>query len=99
LKLHEFAIENSIEFCFVVSSRDHAPRVLKDWDKHSPEEALVVPVVGSDKTYATSGKDPFIVEAAMYEPFVDAFQELWSVKPENYKQAAEEIRQTLQKYQ
>lgn len=99
LRLHEFAVERGIEFCFVVSSKDHAPRVLKDWEKHSPEgESLVVPVVGSDKTYAASGKDPFIVEAAMYEPFVDALGELWSVDPDKYEEAAEEIREVLRKY-
>lgn len=100
VQLHRIASELDIDLAFVISSEDHVPRVVRDWEEHlDPEEDLLLAAVGSDKTYASSGKDPFILEAAMYEPFVDALDEVWQVQPENYSEAAEEIREVLKKYQ
>ena len=100
VQLHRIAGNLDVDLAFVISSRDHISRVVRDWEQHlDPEEDLLLAAVGSDKTYASSGKDPFILEAAMYEPFVEAFNEVWQVQPENYSEAAEEIRQVLKKYQ
>lgn len=100
IQLHKIAMDLDVDVAFVISSRDHVPRVARDWEEHlDSHENLLLCAVGSGKTYASSGKDPFILEAAMYEPFVDAFNEIWDVKPENYSKAAEEIRNILQKYQ
>ncbi|MFB6174538.1 MAG: ElyC/SanA/YdcF family protein [Candidatus Nanohalobium sp.] len=100
VQLHRIARKLGAELAFVVSSRDHVPRVLRDWEEHiRPSEDLILSAVGSDKTYASSGKDPFILEAAMYEPFVEAFNEVWQVDEENYSKAAEEVKEVLQKHQ
>lgn len=100
VQLHNIAMDLDVDAAFVISSRDHVPRVARDWEQHlEPDEDLLLAAIGSEKTYASSGKDPFIIEAAMYEPFVDALNEIWDVRPENYSKAAEEIKEVLQKYQ
>jgi hypothetical protein len=74
--------------------------VLRDWEEHiRPSEDLTLSAIGSDKTYASSGKDLFILEAAMYKPFVDAFKQVWQVDEEKYSQVAEEVTEVLKKYQ
>jgi hypothetical protein len=100
VKLHEIAVRHEVDALFVVSSKDHIPRVVRDWEEDLlTEEGILVAAIGSDKTYAASKKEPFILEAAMYEPFVEAFNEAWKVKPENYSEAAQEVREVLRKYQ
>lgn len=99
-KLHEIAVRHEVDALFVVSSKDHIPRVVRDWEGDLlTEEGILVAAIGSDKTYAASKKEPFILEAAMYEPFLDAFNEVWKVKPENYSEASQEVREVLRKYQ
>lgn len=99
-QLYDMAQELGTPALVPVSSPDHAPRLLRDWNSYleGDKDDFWVAVVGSDMPYATSGKEPFIVEAAMYEEFVDAFNEVWEVEEEHYEQAAEEVKQVLQKY-
>lgn len=98
-KLHEIAVRHEMDALFVVSSKDHIPRVVRDWEEDLlTEEGIIVAAIGSNKTYSSSEKEPFILEAAMYEPFIDSLSEIWDVKPENYQKAAQEIKKVLQKY-
>lgn len=99
-QLHDMAQELDTPAVVPVSSPDHAPRLLRDWNSYLDEDDddFWVAVVGSDMPYAASGKEPFIVEAAMYEEFVDAFNEVWAVEEQHYEEAAQEVKQVLQKY-
>ena len=99
VELHKIASELDADIVFVVSSRDHVPRVVRDWEQHIDEdEDLVLSAVGSNKTYAKSGKSPFILEAAMYEPFADVLDNLWMVDSNKYEEAAKEVREVLEDY-
>lgn len=100
-KLHNLALSLKVNIVFTVSSKDHVPRVVRDWTKvQKTEPDYLFAAVPSDKTYSLSGKEPFILEAAVYEPFVDVLNdELMAVDSEKYSEAADELRKVLQKFQ
>lgn len=98
--VYDVAQEEAAEAVYAVTSRDHAPRMLRDWQSFLDDQDTDMDVyaVGSSETYAASDRDPFIVEAAAFEPFIDAFDEVWGIDPERYAEAAEAVTETLQEF-
>lgn len=82
-----------------VSSRDHTPRILRLWNRMGENVDAEISVVGSDGTYSESELPPFMLEGAAYEPFVEVLDEVFSVDEDKYEEAAEEVKNILQKYQ
>jgi hypothetical protein len=64
----------------------------------TPSGDLALLAVRSNKTYASSGKDSFIVGPAMYEPFVDVFKQICQIHEEKCYQEAEENTEFLEMY-
>lgn len=98
-EFYRMARERDADGVVSVSSRDHAPRVLREWGAATEEDIPLIAAVGSSDTYAASGMDPFILEGAAFAPFVEAFDEVWDVDPDRYEEAAAEVAEVLQKYQ
>jgi hypothetical protein len=98
--IYDLATDLEVDGVFTISSRDHAPRVLRDWQRAlDGDEELFVAGVASDRNYTRSDFEPFIMEPAELEPFVRAFNEAWFIPEEHYEEAAEEVAETLRKYQ
>jgi|GEM_PF-1435868 len=99
VQLHRIGKQLEVDFIFPISSKDHAPRIQRDWENHiEPVDNFTLAAIGSEEAYASSGKMPFIIEAAMYEPFVEPFNKVLDINPKNYEEAAEEVRKVLEKY-
>lgn len=99
-QLYEMAQDLETDTVFAVSSRDHSPRLLRDWNEFIDDEDvdMFVGGIGSSEPYTESGKSPFIVEGAAFEPFIDAFNEVWGVDPESYEEAAQDVAEILREY-
>lgn len=97
-ELHAMAQDLDVDTVVTVSSRDHAPRVLRDWNQEVNADIPLIAAVGSQDTYAASEMEPFIVEGAAFAPFIDAFNHVWGVDPDRYEEAAAEVAEVLQQY-
>lgn len=77
--MSDYADEQGYDMVHVVSSKDHGPRVLREWVGQDMDAHLSV--VPSDERYSANEKDPYIVEGAYSGDLIDALNESWGHDP------------------
>ncbi len=100
LKTMKYVRDLDAEIIYAVSSKDHAPRVLRDWtyimDEHNFRQEVVITGVPSMEAYSVKGdtNPPFIVEPPFWA--YDSLQEIFKVPANKKEYVARAIRDVIQ---
>jgi len=100
-QLYSMAQDINVAVIFTVTSRDHAPRVQRDWENYLNREEdteTFAASVASREAYAKSDRDPFILEDGPFGPFIDALQHIWGIPADRRREAARDVREILEEY-
>ena len=88
--------EDQYDDIHVVTSRDHAPRVLRDWTERA--ESVNVYAVPSEEAYTDRDNQAFILEDGPLREMYDAFTGVWGVLDSDLAEVSRDIEEVWEKY-
>jgi len=80
----------------VITSRDHAPRVLRDWTERA--EGVNVYAVPSEETYTDRDNQAFILEDGPLREIYDSLTGVWGILDSDLSEISKDIEDVWEKY-
>ena len=94
--LNEFAEEYNPESICLVSSKDHAPRIVREAKNILPNKYNVL-IHPSNESYTINDVEPFILEGT-YPKLIKPLNKIFSVPHEKHSELAEDLNELIESY-